>query len=314
MWCCSLVLMISFIPNSSRVLGEADLWGFYPHKMINKHAIYTLPPAMIHFYQNQEDNIVQMAVNPDRRRYAIKGEGVRHFIDLDRYPETVSELWTRSRMRNDTLSQELGILPWHLMKLRYQLTYAFRACDLEDIVRYSAEAGHYLADAHVPLHTTSNYNGQYTNQKGIHGFWETRVPEVLWAEFDLWVGKARYWEDITCEIWDIIWNTHQAVDSVLYWECHLSDSLPEQIKYSYESRNKRLIRTYSETFLRAYHQKLDRKVERQIRKSIRAVGNFWYSCWLDAGQPSLLWQGDDEGVTTTPVLDRRWKNDPQNRF
>jgi hypothetical protein len=42
--------------------------------------------------------------------------------------------------------------------------------------------GHYIGDAHVPLHTTSNYNGQKTNQHGIHGLWESRIPEQLFDE------------------------------------------------------------------------------------------------------------------------------------
>jgi hypothetical protein len=46
------------------------------------------------------------------------------------------------------------------------------------ILRLSADFGHYLGDLNVPLHTTMNYNGQLTGQEGIHGFWESRNPEI----------------------------------------------------------------------------------------------------------------------------------------
>ena len=60
-------------------------------------------------------------------------------------------------------------------------------------MKYGAEIGHYISDAHVPLHASSNHNGQFTNQKGIHGFWESRVPELLAEkEFDFFIGKADY--------------------------------------------------------------------------------------------------------------------------
>ena len=41
-----------------------------------------------------------------------------------------------------------------------------------------ADLGHYLADAHVPLHT-GNYSSQRTNQTGIHALWETHNVEHL---------------------------------------------------------------------------------------------------------------------------------------
>ncbi|MBL0103970.1 MAG: hypothetical protein IPP51_09590 [Bacteroidetes bacterium] len=49
----------------------------------------------------------------------------------------------------------------------------------EGILYYSANIGHYVADAHVPLHCTENYNGQMTGQSGIHGFWESRLPGII---------------------------------------------------------------------------------------------------------------------------------------
>ena len=33
------------------------------------------------------------------------------------------------------------------------------------ILRYAAELGHYIADAHVPLHASSNHNGQLPIKK-----------------------------------------------------------------------------------------------------------------------------------------------------
>ncbi len=60
-----------------------------------------------------------------------------------------------------------------------RLTTAFKNKDPAKILKLSAELGHYIADFHVPLHASSNHNGQYTNQKGIHGFWESRIPELL---------------------------------------------------------------------------------------------------------------------------------------
>ena len=44
-----------------------------------------------------------------------------------------------------------------------------------DIKFFSAVIGHYVADAHVPLHAVVNYNGQRTGQTGIHNRWEDEL-------------------------------------------------------------------------------------------------------------------------------------------
>jgi hypothetical protein len=64
-----------------------------------------------------------------------------------------------------------GIVPWHILKVKYWLTQAMKDHDYKQILKLSADIGHYIADAHVPLHTTENYSGQLTNQHGIHGLW-----------------------------------------------------------------------------------------------------------------------------------------------
>jgi hypothetical protein len=48
-----------------------------------------------------------------------------------------------------------------------------------------------------------------------------------------------------------------------------------------------LVKTYSQVYSTAYHQMLDGMVERRMRSSILTVGSFWYSAWIDAGQPEL---------------------------
>ena len=68
--------------------------------------------------------------------------------------------------------------------------------------------GHYLSDANVPLHTNSNYNGQHSNQYGIHALWESRIPELLFEDFDLYIGKANYIENIFDHIWKVVKTSH----------------------------------------------------------------------------------------------------------
>ncbi|MEL7021063.1 MAG: hypothetical protein AAGK47_05605, partial [Bacteroidota bacterium] len=237
---------------TSALVAESTIvdWGFFAHRRINRLAVFTLPPEMTNFYKKHIEFITEHAVDPDKRRYATKHEGPRHFIDIDHWSDdpfnVVPRQWTdallkyadvyaidyagdttlifskdiaekvnsawllldesaRDVLRHDTINytvyrewfkkeivpqyyedkwtvsgqrfrqvlpdttrgqggyikeilvvdqfSEYGILPYNLEQMLQKLTDAFATGDLNRVLRYSAEMGHYIGDAHVPLHT-----------------------------------------------------------------------------------------------------------------------------------------------------------------
>ncbi|QRQ99591.1 zinc dependent phospholipase C family protein [Dyadobacter sandarakinus] len=254
--------------------------------------MFRLPAAMQVFYKKHIDYITENATNPDKRRYAVAGEAERHFIDLDVYGDSVFYFlppsWPKAveRVGEDSLRKH-GIVPWHIQLAAFQLTEAFKMRDLTRVLRLSAELGHYIADAHVPLHTTSNYNGQKTRQTGIHGFWESRLPELFAEQYEFWEGPAVYQENIMLAAWQAVRESSEARDSVLSFEKILTGTFASDKKYSYELRNNVLTRSYSREFSEQYHAMLAGQVERRMRASIRMTGDIWYTCWINAGQPDL---------------------------
>ncbi|MCR9251222.1 MAG: zinc dependent phospholipase C family protein [bacterium] len=255
-------------------------------------AVFTLPPEMITFYKYYIQDLTENAVNPDRRRYAVKNEAPRHYIDLDVYGD--SALYKLPRYWNDAVEKysedtlmAYGIVPWHVNKMKHWLTKAFLNKDVDAILRLSADLGHYIGDSNVPLHTTENYNGQMTGQYGIHGFWESRLPELFIDEYDFFVGQADYIERPQLRAWKAVEQAHLALDSVLSFEKILTEKFPESKKYSFEERGNITTKVYSREFSTAYHDMLSGMVERRMRASVKMVGDFWYTCWVDGGQPDL---------------------------
>lgn len=267
-------------------------WGFFAHKRINRMAVFTLPPGMIGFYKKHIDYITEHAVDPDKRRVAVEGEEEKHYIDLDHYGEDpfqiVPSQWKEAvnKFTEDTL-RAYGIVPWHIDKMIYRLTEAFKEEDMDKILHVSADLGHYVGDSHVPLHTTENYNGQLTNQKGIHGFWESRIPELKAEDYDYFVGRAKFIEKPIDLAWNAVRGSFSAKDSVLKFEAELNSTFPSDRKYSYESRGQQMLRVYSEEYTNEYNRMLNGMVERRLRSSIIAVGSLWYTAWVNAGQPDL---------------------------
>lgn len=267
-------------------------WGFWAHQRINRLAVFTLPPEMIPFYKAHIEFITEHATDPDSRRYAVNYEAPRHFIDVDHYGKypflNVPRRWEDAKIMytEDTLLA-YGIVPWHIQVSLAQLTNAFKEKNLEKILKYSAELGHYVGDAHVPLHTTENYNGQLTGQKGIHGFWESRLPELFGEKYNFFVGKAYFIKNTLDEAWTTVLESHAALDSVLSFEKELTKTFPPDKKYSFENRNGILVKVYSKEFSTAYHNRLNGQVERRMRKAILRIGSFWLTAWERAGKPDL---------------------------
>jgi len=351
-------------------------WGFYGHRLINRMAVFTLPQELIGFYKKNIEYMTEHAIDPDKRRYATKHEGVRHYIDIDHWDQIpfnnvprdfeeaiikhckimfisgsdsvyfdklitkdsiflatkhfggvnlgmdyrtfvkywkkvikplyfedewrlsgydLDELFNTSYFQLHKLDvliedhfSEHGIVPYHIESALFKLTKAFENKDKVAILRISAEFGHYISDAHVPLHTTTNYNGQLTDQVGIHAFWESRIPELFAErEYDFFVGKADYIENTKDFIWNIIIKAHSQLDSVLLVEKRLNLTFDSDRQFCYDERLGQTIRIQCPEYAQAYSDALGAMVEEQMRSSIHAVGSLINTAWINAGQPVM---------------------------
>ena len=208
----------------------------------------------------------------------FKADGLNRFFGSDTFEQVyVTDLFS-----------EHGILPYNLISYQQKLTQAFSDYNSDRILRLAADIGHYIGDAHVPLHTTVNYNGQLTDQIGIHAFWESRIPELFADDYyDYFVGKAELIEDIPTFYWHMVQESHSLVDSVLIIEKRLSKTFPADRQYCFEDRNFINISQACPEYAAAYDEAMEGMVEKRFRAAIRAIGSAWYTAWFNAGQPDL---------------------------
>lgn len=271
---------------------EASAWGFLGHRTINNRAVFALPPQMFGFYKQHIDYITQHSVDPDSRRYMMADEACRHYMDCDRYEkaaplDTIPHRWHEAieKYTEDTLLSH-GIVPWHCLAMLSRLTKAFEERNLQKILKLSADIGHYIADAHVPLHSSRNYNGQLTGQEGIHALWESRIPQLFLDSFDLLSGSAVYLYKPSDYIWGTMGRSYMLVDSVLQLE-RIATAMHPENKFSFEARGTQTMEVYSVPFCNDYHRMMESMVECRMRQAIFSVASFWYTAWVNAGQPNL---------------------------
>ncbi len=272
-------------------------WGTFGHEHINKAAVLSLPAPLQSFFYNHIDFITLESTVPDLRKYTLKdrSENPRHFIDLENYggmkdlPASMKELKDKY---SDKYIQENGILPWYILDVTEKLTRAFKEKRKTEILFLAADLGHYIGDAHMPLHTTVNHDGQATNQKGIHSFWESHLPELFGSSYNLNAGDARYIPDLSKETWKIISDSHQLIEPLLTAESDVNKSFAGKEIYKKNDKGETVKTKYgqqvhSKEYSKAYNDKLNGMVEQQMRKAVLATASYWYTAWINAGKPDL---------------------------
>ncbi|MFM6945733.1 MAG: zinc dependent phospholipase C family protein [Flavobacteriales bacterium] len=316
------LLFIGLVLSISGTNQQQTQWGFAGHQRINEFAVYLLPPPLQLLFIEHLQELIAQSVAPDQRRYIQESEAARHYIDLDFYYKkgenpfwNLPQNWLAAKECHgeDTLLAH-GIVPWHVIHMKFRLQKAFEAQNLAAILKNAAEIGHYIADAHVPLHTTQNYNGQLTGQHGIHGLWESRLIELEAENYNYWIGSASYLPSVQKAIWQAVAASHAALDSVFNFEILCSTRMKESEKYSFEQRGSVLTKVYSKKFCQAYHTQLNGMVERRLRAAILMVSSVWFTAWVDAGQPDLSQVNanlqskiDTHEKDSLPVMSHRWK-------
>ncbi|WP_337042470.1 zinc dependent phospholipase C family protein [Emticicia sp. 17c] len=283
-------------------------WGMWGHQHINKAAVFALPDELRIFFYNHIDFITEESNIPDLRKYTLndKAENPRHYIDIEDFGnKPIDSLAQTSKLAytkyDSKMLQSSGILPWYIQDVMEKLTKSMQNKRKTEILFLAADLGHYLADAHMPLHTSSNHNGQLTNQTGIHAFWEAQLPEKFGEQYNVHTANAQYIDDVTKETWRIIKQSHELADTLLAKERELRKTFPAD-KIFMKDENGKIIKNkfnqsvYTKEYSELYHKALNGMIENQLRGAITATANFWYTAWVNAGKPDLK-SLDDEGLT-----------------
>ena len=283
----SLILAIVLV-SPSYLLS----WGFWAHKEINKGAIASLPEPLRGYFQEHADSIIQRSVEPDLRRFSDKEEGFTHYIDIDRYgkypfPDLPRSYDAAVAKFGKGVVDSNGTVPWRIAAFLEGLTKAFRDRDTVSIIFYASNLGHYVADAHVPLHAAENYDGQMTNQKGVHARWESGIPERYGSAFHFNIRPAEFLSNPLNTAFEAVLESSRLVDSVLAFDRQALAETPEPERYVQKTIRGRVVNEYSDAYYQRYHRLLNGMVERRMDDAIHGVASYWYTAWVNAGKPEL---------------------------
>jgi len=263
--------------------ASARAWGFEAHRFIVARAIDILPEPIRPFFEANRAFIVERAIDPDLWRNAgFSEEPPNHFLDFDaygKYPFTDLPRDYDAALKKfgiDVLRQN-GLVPWRTHEMAGRLFRGFEALQKNgpyarsDIQFFSAIIGHYVADAHVPLHAVLNYNGQLTGQTGIHNRWEDELFIRFQKQLAIKPGALKSVTNERDFIFDTLLDSSQLAAGVLAAD---KEAIGDRDVYDDQ---------YFETFFARTRPVL----ERRLNEAITAVASIITSAWEQAGKPQL---------------------------
>ena len=186
-----LVRATFFCALAMLIPAPALAWGFEAHKTIAEHFIALLPPELKPLFANRKAYIVDRSIDPDLwRTVGWEAEPPNHFVDLDFYgkfpfaelPHEYDRAVQKVRRGGGAGTRHVavedpGLLRSPPARIRKPHTSSGSSYALDNIVLFAAILAHYVGDGHVPLHAVVNYDGQTTNQRGLHNRWESELFE-----------------------------------------------------------------------------------------------------------------------------------------
>jgi hypothetical protein len=253
-------------------------WGDQGHKLINNKAVAFLPAEIKSFTQWQ-DYITVHSVDPDTRKRDDKTEAPKHFIDIDFYKEFLNGKMIEDKkeliaLYGDSMVTRQGILPWATFDTYKKLISALKDKNKDQILLYTSDLGHYVADGHQPMHTMLNYNGQLTNQKGLHARYEIKMVD-------------KYIKDIEASIKNVNVIKVDSPFQFIFDYIANANTVQTVITEADIDASKLAGATDNDEYLRLMWFKTKYVTEIQFNTAVSDLASLINSAWLEAGKPDL---------------------------
>ena len=271
--------------------SSVGAWGSDVHRLITKRAIDGLPVELKAFYSAKADFISEHSIDPDLWRTAelstsFGPEDPNHFLDFDNFNEPapfsgVPREWKAVGQKYGAdLANKNGRLPWRGEEVFNKLVSTFADMAKPNAPGYAGEnarylsavLAHYVEDGHQPFHGVANYDGQLTNQRGIHSRFETELVMRNKDRLKLTPVAITPIADIKTFFFDTL-----IADQAMAAQVLAADLKAVEGRDLYDDG-------YFDAFAKAGALAV---AERRFSDSASGVASVWVAAWTKAGKPKM---------------------------
>jgi hypothetical protein len=268
----SLLLALPMVVSCPAVLTA---WGPASHKLVNQSAAQCVPSEARAFFESNRQFLADHANDPDERIKKDPYERARHYIYLDKYgvfpyvalphPYKMAVARYGRRIGRD------GSLPWQIGTSSLALTNAFKAKKWDDARLSAAVLGHFIADAHDPLHTTQNYNGQLSGAPGLEDRFGNQLA-VRYSKFFMMPSQpAHKISDPTEHAFDMVIEANSWLNRVILTDRDARGNAED----------------CGDDYFDRFYTAIGSIAMRELNAAANDTCSYWYTAWLNAGSPEL---------------------------
>ncbi len=275
-------------------------WGSTGHKIISTGAtlLFKDKAASLSYLSGQ---IISHASDADNRKSSDPSESPKHFIDIDSYPEFVStgeiNMYYDSviAMHGQNFVVNAGTLPWAILNTFDSLKAAFVRKDWDKAGLIAADLGHYVADSHMPLHLTENYNGYQTNQGGVHSRYETDLINQYSSRINYDPDSLSLIPDVRSYVFSYIYQNYKYKDSVL-------DADKEAALFAGSNK--------SQDYYQKFWELAGRFTDTLFKHASCRLADLIYTAWTEAGspQPGISGSKEAKNIPGDFILEQNYPN------
>ena len=274
----ALVALVLSAFGSARITA----WGFNGHRFITERAIDVLPPELRPFFQANRAQVVEHSIDPDTyRTMGFVEEPPRHFLDMDAYgsfpfsnlPRDMKEAIA---VRGQDFVTKNGTVPWRTEEVYGLLRNAFKELGTvgyarDNVKLFSSVIAHYIGDSHQPLHAAVNYDGQVTNQQGIHSRFETELFDRYRDRLRIAPAPAAQIPNLRDFMFTTLSDSFSQVDAILAAD-----------REAIQGRT-----LYDDGYFAVMFERTGPIMEKRMSAAATAVASVIMSAWIEAGRPAL---------------------------
>jgi hypothetical protein len=262
-------------------------WSWAAHRFIMRRAIEILPPEIKPFFVERREEIVYRSIDPDLWRDAGWDEDPNHFVnfgapEMGPYPFAAFPRDHTAALEKFGAAglKRLGTLPWRMQEMVGNLRRAFEGFAKgnglapQHTVFFSGAASHYIQDATQPFHVSNNYDGQFTDQRGVHSRFEEALLDRFESRIIIRPAPPKGIPSLRDYVFDTMLASYQHVDVILKAD-----------KEALGAKD-----TYDDEYFEAFFAKVKPILEGQLSIAVTATASLITTAWEQAGRPALVLQ------------------------
>ncbi len=252
-------------------------WGGTGHYHIGSNAALSFNQEMQQF-NDWMDYIAEHSSDADYRKSDDPNEGERHYIDIDNYPEFIKDgaisqsLDELIAYHDHNFVYDNGVLPWATLNSYDSLVSCMRRADWEKAKYFAADLSHYVADGHMPLHLTKNYDGQYTGNRGIHSRFESTMINAHINEITFSGKQIAPINNVSDYVFNYIYANYAYLELILD-----ADDYAKTFSTDYSSS----------AYKDALWEKSEVMASEMLNNAAHALAELMYNAWIEASRTSI---------------------------